>query len=84
MSVSNLKIAFIGGGNMGEAMLAALLNKGLAKPETLWVSDISETRRQHLKQRYGVAVMNDNPGVAKQQGRAKSWFSPSNRRICLR
>jgi pyrroline-5-carboxylate reductase len=78
MSVSNLKIAFIGGGNMGEAMLAALLNKGLAKPETLWVSDISETRRQHLKQRYGVAVMNDNPGVAKQGEIVVLTIKPQN------
>jgi pyrroline-5-carboxylate reductase len=55
-----MKIAFIGGGNMGEAMLAALLDKGLSSPQDISVSDISETRRQHLQQKYGVTVMADN------------------------
>jgi pyrroline-5-carboxylate reductase len=55
-----MKIAFIGGGNMGEAMLAALLSKGLSSPQDIAVSDISETRRQHLQQKYGVTVMADN------------------------
>ncbi len=55
-----MKIAFIGGGNMGEAMLSAILDKGLSQPRDISVSDISETRRQHLEQKYGVAVMSDN------------------------
>jgi len=55
-----LKIAFIGGGNMGEAMLSALLNRNLTTPESVSVSDISESRRQHLKQEYAVAVTGDN------------------------
>ena len=63
---------------MGEAMLAALLNKGLAKPETLWVSDISETRRQYLKQQYGVAVMKDNPEVARQGEIVVLTIKPQN------
>ena len=55
-----MKISFIGGGNMGEAMLSAIIDKGLATPESVSVSDISESRRQHLKGKYGVAVMSDN------------------------
>lgn len=54
------KIAFIGGGAMGEAMLSAVLNKGLSTPEAVWVSDIKEERRQHLKQKCGVTVTEDN------------------------
>ena len=54
------KIAFIGGGAMGEAMLSAVLNKGLSMPEAVWVSDIKEERRQHLKQKCGVTVTEDN------------------------
>jgi len=59
-----MKIAFIGGGNMGEAMLAAVLEKGLSTPENIVVSDIAEARRQHLKRKYGVAVAEDNRKVA--------------------
>ena len=55
-----MKIAFIGGGNMGEAMLAAVLEDGLAKPEAIWVSDVSSTRRKALVQQYGVAAMAGN------------------------
>jgi len=55
-----MKIAFIGGGNMGEAMLSAILDKGLSKPRGISVSDIDEARRQHLEQKYRVAVMGDN------------------------
>ena len=45
---------------MGEAMLAAALEDGLAKPEAIWVSDVSQARRKHLKQEYGVAMMDSN------------------------
>ncbi len=55
-----MKIAFIGGGNMGEAMLSAILDKGLSTPQAISVSDIDETRRQYLEQNYGVAVMSSN------------------------
>ena len=55
-----MKIAFIGGGNMGEAILAAVLNKGLATPQAISVSDISPARRQHLGQEYGVIVTESN------------------------
>jgi len=58
--MSKMKIAFIGGGNMGEAMLSAILDKGLATPESVSVSDISESRRQYLEQKYGVAVTGSN------------------------
>jgi pyrroline-5-carboxylate reductase len=55
-----MKIAFIGGGNMGEAMLAAILARGLTKPETIIVSDIAEARLKHLEQEYGVAITDSN------------------------
>jgi pyrroline-5-carboxylate reductase len=51
-----MKIAFIGGGNMGEAILSALLTKKLSVPADISVSDISEPRRQYLKKQYSVAV----------------------------
>jgi pyrroline-5-carboxylate reductase len=61
-----MKIAFIGGGNMGEAMLAAILKKGLAKPETIIVGDVAQARRQHLVQKYGVAAASDNLGAVEK------------------
>jgi pyrroline-5-carboxylate reductase len=55
-----MKIAFIGGGNMGEAMLAAMMSKNLATSRDITVSDISEGRRQFLSQKYTVKVSNNN------------------------
>jgi pyrroline-5-carboxylate reductase len=51
-----MKLAFIGGGNMGEAMLAAMLGKKLAVAKDITVSDVSEARRQFLSQKYTVNV----------------------------
>jgi pyrroline-5-carboxylate reductase len=55
-----MKIAFIGGGNMGEAMLAAILSKSLAEPAAISVSDISQPRLDYLKKQYSVSVTPDN------------------------
>ena len=55
-----MKIALIGGGNMGEAMLAAMLSKKLAMPPDITVSDISVSRRSYLEQKYGVTATKDN------------------------
>ena len=55
-----MKITFIGGGNMGEAMLAAILARGLSSKGAITVSDISESRREYLERKYGVSVTSDN------------------------
>ena len=55
-----MKIAFIGGGVMGEAMLSAILEKKLSLPQAISVSDVNQARCQYLGQKYGVAVMSNN------------------------
>ncbi|MFH1002803.1 MAG: pyrroline-5-carboxylate reductase [Chloroflexota bacterium] len=55
-----MKIALIGGGNMGEAMLSAIGDKGLAAAGDITVSDVSEPRRQYLSRTHGVKVTADN------------------------
>jgi pyrroline-5-carboxylate reductase len=55
-----MKIAFIGGGNMGEAVLSAILEKGLAKPGAITVSDIAKARLKHLEKKYGVGATSSN------------------------
>ncbi len=51
-----MKIAFVGMGNMGEAMVAALLARGVAHAGELSGSDVNAARRQYLSQKYGVRV----------------------------
>ena len=60
-----MKIAFIGGGNIGEAIIGALLHKKLAKPADFTVSDIAEARRDYLIEKYNVAVTASNKEAAK-------------------
>jgi len=60
-----MKIAFIGGGSMGEAMLSAILDNGLCTAADISVSDISESRRQYLAQKYSVNVADSNTQAVK-------------------
>ena len=46
-----MKIAFIGGGNMGEAMLSAVLSNGVTAAASISVSDIAEARRRYLNEK---------------------------------
>jgi len=46
-----MKITFIGGGAMGEAILSAILKKKLSTPEAICVSDINESRLKYLEQK---------------------------------
>ncbi len=55
-----MKITFVGGGNMGEAMIATLLKSKLADPKDIFVSDKSESRRQYLHEKYAVHIFTDN------------------------
>jgi pyrroline-5-carboxylate reductase len=51
-----MKIAFIGAGNMGEAMLAAVLDKKVARTSDIRLNDIDGLRLARLRERYTVAV----------------------------
>jgi pyrroline-5-carboxylate reductase len=62
-STEIMRIAFIGGGNMGEAMLSAILGKHLTTVQSITVSDISQERRRYLAREYGVSVTDDNRQV---------------------
>jgi len=55
-----MKLAIIGGGNMAEAMLTAILGKGLCAPDDVTVSDIDAARRNYLGKTYGVVVTDSN------------------------
>jgi pyrroline-5-carboxylate reductase len=73
-----LKVAFIGGGAMGEAILSAILNEGLNKPPDVCVSDVSENRRQFLEQKYGVAVTSDNRYASENRDVVILAIKPQN------
>ena len=51
-----MKVAIIGGGVMGEAILAAALDRGVFDAKDVTVSEIIENRRNQLHSVYGVSV----------------------------
>lgn len=55
-----IKTAFIGGGNMGEAILSAIIGKDISTPWDVSVSDINEARLKQLKQKYSVNTTTSN------------------------
>ena len=61
--LKNKKIGFIGGGNMGEALIGGLLNAETVKPENIYCSDIQIKRTERLHKTYGINVSNNNREV---------------------
>ena len=61
-------IGFVGGGNMGEAILRALLENKTCLPGDISVSDISRPRREYLEKRYGVSVTAGNQNRCQDEG----------------
>ena len=50
------RIAFLGGGFMGEGIIQGLIARGVSSPSELRVCDLVEARRSELSGRYGVAA----------------------------
>lgn len=59
-TLPSTRIAFVGGGTMGEAFIRGLLSKGLVSPENLVVSDPLETRRAYLSRELGIQTTASN------------------------
>jgi pyrroline-5-carboxylate reductase len=60
-----MRVCFVGGGNMGEAIIKSLLNKGTISPNAITVSDISQQRRDLLEKEYGVKTTINNSEAIK-------------------
>lgn len=55
-----MRLAFIGGGVMAEAILTGVLRDGVSAPAEVTVADIIAPRLDELRERHGVAVTGDN------------------------
>ena len=61
----NSKIGFIGCGNMGEALVKGLLDKGIVKKAKILASDARASRRKYIQRRYKIKVTSSNETVAE-------------------
>ncbi len=57
------KLGFIGGGNMGGALIKGVLKAGLLDSSDILVSDISEERLKFLSSKFGVRTSTSNADV---------------------
>lgn len=60
-----MRISFIGGGVIGEAMVGSVLAKGVATNQEIIVSDISRERRDLLTKKYQVKTTSNNVEAAR-------------------
>ena len=61
-----MKLSFIGGGTMAEAIIGGILSKGVAAPEDISVGEFVEERCHLLEKRYGIFATNNNTEAAER------------------
>ncbi len=66
--IINAKIAFIGSGNMAEALIKGLIVAGTAKANQIMGTDVSTDRLDHLKKTYGISAAQSNIEAAHEAG----------------
>ena len=59
-----VRLQLIGGGRMGEALLAGVLDSGWATPGDVRVVELSDARRDELASRFGGIALGAEPGPA--------------------
>ncbi len=63
--MSGMKVAFLGGGRMGEALLSGLIRSGGRATDDLMVTARREERARELAERLGVATTLSNPDAVR-------------------
>ena len=73
-----MRIAFIGGGTMGEAMIGGILEAGLAAPSEIKVGEPLESRRAYLAEKFGLDVQARNPDAVNGADLVVLSIKPQN------
>lgn len=66
MEEQNMKIGFIGLGNMAKAMIGGMLEKQIVRPEEIIGTAKTETTRKAVRSDYGIEIRETNAAVAKE------------------
>jgi pyrroline-5-carboxylate reductase len=66
--MSARKVAIVGGGRIGEALLSGLLSAGWRGSDEIAVADRREERLAELRERYGVEATDSNPAAVAGAG----------------
>jgi len=68
MTAANKKIAFLGAGNMAEAIITGLVHSRLIAPENIIASDVKTDRLTYLSSKFKIKVATDNFSAIKPAG----------------
>ena len=63
MSVKGKKVGFVGGGNMGEALIRGLVESNLVPADAIAVADVRAERTRQLADQYGVRALAGNAAL---------------------
>jgi pyrroline-5-carboxylate reductase len=63
--LNDKKIAIIGTGNMGEALISGLIVSGSSKPKNIICTDVRESKLDEIKKEYGVRTTTNNVEAAE-------------------
>jgi pyrroline-5-carboxylate reductase len=65
MTIKGLTVGFIGGGNMGEALIKGLLGASLVPASAIHATDVRLERLKELDRQYGIQVSSDNVDLVR-------------------
>ena len=66
MSVKGKRVGFVGGGNMGEALIRGLLGTGLVPAELLSATDVRAERTSQLATQFKITAHSDNLRLVRE------------------
>ena len=66
MSLKGKRVGFVGGGNMGEALIRGLLGTNLVPAELLSATDVRAERPAQLTKQYGITAHGDNTRLVRE------------------
>lgn len=61
----DIRIGFIGAGNMGSALISGIVKSGSIKPENIFAYDISESRLRLLKSELNINILQSNAEIVE-------------------
>jgi pyrroline-5-carboxylate reductase len=66
MSLEGKRVGFVGGGNMGEAMVRGLLGAGLVPAGLIAATDVRKERAEQLAKQFGITAHDDNVRLVRE------------------
>src|SRR5678816_4344374 len=83
MAVDRRRIAILGVGKIGEALLSGLLSTGWRKPDEIVATVRREGRAQELAERYGMQATTSNPDAVRGAGLIVIAVKPQDFEVLL-